>query len=277
MQFTTNRSRVAGLCAIVIGLLCFQQPAEASFAKRTGQPISAYSASLFGKTNLSSLQLQTLTCDPDEPIEGSTSAQFNPGIVDVIGFGFGPGYEALASSPFPSGFGIEIFSSAHPSGQEVVDLGQFTAVPQGALPTGYLRAYFQLGPGGVGATGKLTENTQFQEMHPGFTLLDNDGPVGVDTHYFDFQYRTLDDSVAAPYSVFAEEANQHYVRDPNNPSQFILLDSDYVVAVDTPNTEDRPGGAIPFQSASVSGTIPEPASLGLLALAGLALRRRRSQ
>ena len=48
--------------------------------------------SVGGKTSLTASQKQTLACDPDEPLGGSTSATFDPAIVNVIDFGFGPGY-----------------------------------------------------------------------------------------------------------------------------------------------------------------------------------------
>src|SRR5690349_20235488 len=66
--------------------------ASASTAKSFGQPISSYSASLFGKTNLSSFELQTLTADPDEPQGGSTSTTFDPSKVHVTAAGYGTGY-----------------------------------------------------------------------------------------------------------------------------------------------------------------------------------------
>ena len=290
-RFTRFPRMVVRTCAVVGASLWVAQPAQAATARRFGQPISAYSASLFGKTNLSATQTQTLTADPDEPLGGSTSGTFDPSIVRVTGFGYGPGYEVpeaprieltggtqvvvppSQASPFPSGFGIEVVEPDSPNGAVLIDMQSYLSNPFAFNPTGYFRVYFAIGAEGVGATGKLTHDPSFLDSHPGYIPLGNDGPLGVDTHFLDFAYRDTNNSVPAPYSIFAQEANKHYVLGDG----FTLLNSDFVVMQDSPREEIRPGGDVPFQSASVSGTVPEPSTLtaaALVVLAGATGRRR---
>jgi hypothetical protein len=286
VKLTKARWAAALAAAVAVCFLSTAERAEASLARKLGQPISAYSASLFGKTNLTALQTQTLTCDPDQPLGGSTSTTYDPTIVRVSGYGRGPGYLAgNADSPFPSGAGVEIVDAASPNGKALVDLEQYLNPPIGKpllLETGYLRFYFAVTGEGVGSTGKLTDDFNFTNVtHPGLTPLGSDGPVGVDTHYYDFTYLQPEDARPAGYSVFAELADKHYVRSPDNPSIYNLLASDFVVTQDAPTEQLRPGGEIPFVAASVSGSVvPEPAGvtllLGAAGLTTLARKRRRA-
>jgi hypothetical protein len=263
-------------CAALIGVLLFSQPAEAAVARSVGQPISAYSASLFGKKNLSAAQTQTLTADPDEPLGGSTSGAFDPTIVQVTGYGYGPGYETPpvpSASPFRTGFGIEVKDLDSPNGFVLMDLDDYLGNPSAYLPSGYFRVWFAIGDAGVSATGKLTDDPTFLANHPGYIPLDNDGPLGVDTHYLDFQYLDTDDRVPAKYSIFAEDPEKHYIL---GPSGFQALNSDFVITQDSPREEIRPGGSVPFVPANVIGTVPEPAATAawLALLVGAARRRR---
>jgi MYXO-CTERM domain-containing protein len=292
MHFSTGSYRVALPAFAVVGtVLLLGDPADASTARRLGQPISAYSASLFGKTNLTALQTQTLTADPDEPLVGSTSGTFNPAIVRVTDYGYGPGYEipiqppiglqavvapALAS-PFISGFGIEVLFPASPNGAALIDINEYLEIPNSFTPTGYYRVWFAVGEGGVAATGKLTSDPTFLANHADYIPLGNDGPLGVDTHYLDFIYKEDDNTTAAAYRVFAEDADKHYAFTPFGNSQFTLLNSDFVVPADSPEEVIRPGGDVPFQDANVAGTVPEPSFLGAIALGGLLGVRRRRQ
>jgi hypothetical protein len=271
------------LGGIAVGLaLCgWAAPAaQASTAKRLGQPISSYSASLFGKQSLSSFELQTLTADPDEPQGGSTSATFDTSKVHVTGFGYGTGYLQANDSPFDSGFGIEIVSAGSPTGFAMIDLANYLETPGAFTPTGYLRCWFKLSAEGPGPTGKLTNQFEWQNNHVGFNSLGSNGPVGVDTHFFDFQRNTLEDTSNVPYTVFADTANNRYALNPANPSPFTLLPTDYITLQDAPDEKYYAGtGAATFESATVAGAVPEPAAaaFGIVACAGAlaTLRRRR--
>jgi hypothetical protein len=281
------RAALGGGLATIAVLCGWAAPAEASLARQLGQPISAYSASLFGKTGLSSLQLQTLTCDPDEPLGGTTSATFDPSIVHIMGFGFGPGYLRGDDSPFASGFGIEVTDQLTPTGVALIDLGEFLETPGSFTPTGYLRAFFKISGEGVSQTGKLTDQFTFIGNHPDFIPLANDGPLGVDTHYYDFQYNEMDNSVEADYNVFADTSTTRYAFTPLGNTTYTLLPNDYVITQDAPGLKIYPGGDVPFASASVAGTtanvsvVPLPAAVwgGMALLGGMGgvklLRRRR--
>lgn len=269
---------VAGLFAVA-ACAWVTPAAHASLARSLSQPISAYSASLFGKTSLSSQQRQTLTADPDEPLGGSTSVTFDPAVVKVTDFGFGVGYLKADNSPFETGFGIEVVQAASPSGFALIDLGEYLELPGPHTVTGYLRCWFKISGEGVGPTGKLTDSFDWQNSHQDFVHLGTNGPFGVDTHYFDFEYLGMDNSVVAAYSVFADESTNRYAFTPAGPQPYTLLPTDYVIAQDQPGVEIHPGGSVPFQAAGVEGTLPEPASTAAVVLSGIVClaRRRRHQ
>jgi hypothetical protein len=274
------RGAAAIVAAVSIWFGCSSR-AEASLARKLGQPISAYSASLFGKKGLNATQTQTLTSDPDEPLAGSTSTTYDPSIVTVTGFGRGPGYVINPESPFPSGAGVEILDGSSPNGKSMMDLIDFLNPPIGkAAPvqTGYLRFYYQISGEGPASTGKLTNDFQWQQDHQGFSLIDNDGPLGVDTHFYEFSYLVPDDPRSATYHVFAELADKHYIPG-DEPGLYVPLNSDFVTTQDSPDEHLRPGD-IPFADATVSGSVPEPAAVSLLfgaaAIATLGRKRRRA-
>ena len=267
---------IAGVCAWAA------PPAEASLARSLNQPISAYSASLFGKTSLTVTQKQTLTADPDEPLGGSTTATFDPSVVRFLGAGYGVGYLQGNDSPFDSGFGIEVTNALSPSGAADLDIFDDLETPNAFTPTGFLRVWYKLSGEGVGPTGKLTDSFDWQGSHQDFVHIGTDGPFGVDTHFFDFEYKEMDNDVIAEYSVFADPSTERHAFHPFGDPQFIQLPIDYVIAQNPNNPNgDRlePGGDVEFQSADVAGTVPEPTSTALLCVvgvAGLTIRRRRT-
>jgi hypothetical protein len=277
--FVREAFSFGGFAAAVIGMCGWATPAaDASTAKRLGQPISQYSASLFGKTNPSSFELQTLTADPDEPQGGSTSVTYDPSIVHVIGSGYGTGYLKADNSPFVSGFGIEVLFDGSPSGTALIDLGDYLEVPGSFTPTGYLRTWFKLSPEGPGPTGKLTDQFEWENNHAGFMSLGSNGPTGVDTHFYDFIKNTANDPTPAPYSVFADTSTNRYAFTPLGTSTFTGLPTDYVILQDAPTEEVHPGDGV-FEGASVAGAVPEPATAAAIGLvvcvSALATRRRR--
>jgi hypothetical protein len=230
----------------------------AASAARLGRPISAYSASLFGQTSLTALQTQTLACDPDEPLFGTTSVGYDVGVVRVTGFGYAPGY-MLLESPYPSGAGIEVLVDGVPVMRDLAayvegGIARLSEEP----PTGYLQLYWardeSATPGHY-----VPPNEQFIGFNSAFT-------DGVDTHFFTFEYLSgVPNEIPAAYRVFdslargsGNQADIMAFGDPNNPHF------------------TQPGEII---DAVISGTaVPEP-SAGILALVGIGLsslvRRRR--
>lgn len=240
--------------------------ADAATAKSLGQPISAYSASLFGKTNPSARQTQTLTADPEGPLYGATSVAYDPGVVSVTGFGFGPAYvrSFLTPKEFPSGASVELDFSNVPSldrpaditgggNAAITDMVDLTQYLSGSFhpavrETGYLQLFY--GKDEVGSPGKYTP--------PGETPIASNAPIpgGVDTHYFTFEYNVgIPDSIPASYRVFDDFGT----RASGNRT-------DYMASGDFGNPDITLPGEI--VDAVVSGTIPEPGSFTLLALGG---------
>jgi hypothetical protein len=256
--------RTAGL--FVLGLLVISLPASsfAASARRLGRPISAYSASLFGKTFLNAQQQQTLACDPDEPLFGSTSVGYDPGLVHVTGFGYAEGYEAPPTSgdgsffsQFPSGAGIEIIRAGSTI---MVDLAQYltpilTRAP-GDVETGYLQLFWRRSSSGTPGH-YIPPDEDFIGSNSAF-------PDGVDTHFFNFEYLPgIPDEIPASYRVF-------------DSLQRISGNRVDLMASGDPNNPDltQPGEII---DAVIFGTaVPEPSALALVVLwGGWALRRHR--
>jgi hypothetical protein len=236
---------------------------HAATAKKFGQPISAYSASLFGKTNLSATQTQTLCADPDEPLFGSTSIEYDIGIVKVTGFGYGPGYEPpiilglnqnLSSTP--SGAQIELFNGENTF---MMDLKQYLDSPPtgGITPTGYLQAFWNRKDGESGG----------KDIPDGEAFLGGTAalPGGVDTNFFTFEYLPgVPNTIPASYRVFDSPTAR-----PNGG------EVDFMASGNRQSPEfTRPGEIV---DAIISGTVvPEPAALSLLVFAGaLGVARRR--
>ncbi len=253
------------LLAVCVAAFVLGGPAvavsQAALAKKLGQPISAYSASLFGKTGLNATQTQTLTCDPDGPLNGSTSVLYDAEIVHATSFGFGPGYQRWSgtSGEYPSGFAIEISDAG---GRRLTDLAGYLANPVGN-ETGYIQSFYELFNDAI--TGHIPPP-------PGYILLDSDPSdpanpsAGVDTHFFEFEYRSeFTNANPASYTIFASDT-----RTDSNTAP------DFMTSQDPTQPVFGPGDV---ESAFVSGTIgvPEPGALvaAFPALLALAFRRPR--
>src|SRR5688500_7428266 len=88
--------------AVSAGLVCltgFTPDTFPATARSLGQPLSSYGASLYGKTSLTARQTQTLTADPEAPLYGATSVDYDPAVVHVTGYGFGPAYSKSFLAP----------------------------------------------------------------------------------------------------------------------------------------------------------------------------------
>jgi hypothetical protein len=250
MKMSTSRSLGVMAAVAMLGLT-----ADVSFgaaARRAGG--SGYSGAL--SSNPATRQHQ-LACDPIMPISGSTSVLYNPAIVTLstpdVSNAFsliaGPGYSV-------TGF-VEILSDGVRRLQEIDD-GQF--FPQGA-ETGYVQVLYTL-------IGSGTETGQIAPPE-GFTTVDvDDAVLGVDTHALNFQYLDgVPAEINAPYTIYADRGNTH--------SQNT---ADFLTAIDDQGQQFTLT-ASQLQPAQVRGNVvPEPASLGLLGVAGLSLlfRRRRT-
>ena len=158
---------------------------------------SGYSANL--STN-PTIRQQQLICDPDEPAAGSTSVLYDAGIVTLRGASPGPGYENLDG----------VVEVRDPTGgrtflQRLVD---FLRQPAG-LETGFVQLQYTL----TGEAGQM-------QPQQGFTVIDDGGVDGVDTHALTFALlkdTPLDADVR--YTVFAAPAGSH----SDNKGDFLML------------------------------------------------------
>lgn len=229
----------------VIGLV--PSVSEAAAALRRGG--SGYSGTL--STN-STLRQQQLNCDPDDPLVGSTSVEYDPAVSHLIGFGLGPGYSGGAF--------VEV-RQFNDNTQTFVNVFQpinaFLASPAGS-ETGYVQTFYTQ----VGDTGQIT-------LGENYTVVDNAGPEGVDTHFLQFADALPDGPTesgltfdTAIYRVFADRGTHG-----GNPSDFMLAqdaDGAYLVTAD--------------QISDAVVQAPEPTGLALVGLGAAAmLRRRRAQ
>jgi hypothetical protein len=156
------------------------------------------------------IRKQQLICDPSAPgsgapILGSTSVSYDPAMVDLVNVQLGTGYAG-------SGF-VEVKQGGKTFLQDLVSFlkGQAGAETgyvqlfyheQNALPGGAaLRPAAMPGPdnlfGPPGQPGQMA-------VRPGFSVADEDGVAGIDTHSFTFVYKkTIPDTQVASYDIFA--------------------------------------------------------------------------
>src|SRR5690349_3871352 len=81
-------------CA-VLAAVSIPSPARAALARKSVNgtaPLASYSGTL---SRNATIRQQQLICDPPEPIEGSTSVEYEPDKVSLAGFAYGPGYIPL--------------------------------------------------------------------------------------------------------------------------------------------------------------------------------------
>lgn len=165
--------------------------AEAALAKKAGG--SGFSGTLSSNR---AIRKQQLICDPDEPTAGSTSVRYDPAVVSISSFEFGPGYTGTAF--------VEVLVQGQRT--TLVELGGFLDGGTGT-ETGYVQVRYGEPQVSVAADpfapkGQLTPPT-------GYAIVDEDGPAAVDTHalFFDYLADVADDEVAE-YTIFAARANQ---------------------------------------------------------------------
>ncbi len=88
---STYRSSFFAVIAAAGLLGAFADVSFGAIAKRTGG--SGYSGALYGNK---AQRKQELICDPNEPTAGSTSTTYDPTIVSLTGFTYGPGFSGQA-------------------------------------------------------------------------------------------------------------------------------------------------------------------------------------
>ena len=134
------------------------------------------------------IRQQQLLADPDDPIFGSSSVLYDASIVSLVGFSFGPGYMGSGA--------VEVINQS----EELTfmqELNSFLLNPAGEQ-TGYVQVQFFK----VAGTGQI-------EIAEGFEAADEDGPAGVDTHQFFFEYlEGVSPTTVATYTIYADAGNR---------------------------------------------------------------------
>ncbi|HEX8912195.1 MAG TPA: hypothetical protein VF796_07525 [Humisphaera sp.] len=174
--------------AAVVGLVGFSaSSAEAALAKAAGG--SGYSGTL---SSNKAIRKQQLIADPNSPTGGTTSTLYNPAIVSLSGFSFGPGYTGSGLIQIDGGEGVFL-----------TDLAGWLADPFGAQ-TGYVQIQYSEGP--IITAGPTAGPLHGQITPPaGYLQVDRGGPKAVDTHALFFDYLpNVPDRAVAEYTVYAD-------------------------------------------------------------------------
>src|SRR5688500_13849303 len=164
------------VAAGVIGV--FADASPAALARASGG--SGYSGQLSSNR---AIRRQQLTCDPDDPLSGSTSTLYDPNVVTLSSLFFGPGYTGRGVVEVDVG-----------EGRVLQDIGSFLEEPRGR-ETGYVQVFYNQFGMPTGNTSlmalALTGQIPVQE---GYFVNDTDGVKGVDTHAFEFTYLDVPDT-----------------------------------------------------------------------------------
>jgi hypothetical protein len=236
-----TRFTVYTALAALFAVMAFPGTAGASFA-------NALKKSYGGKlSSNSSTSTQQLTADPASIQKGSMSTSYDPAVSSLFELIPGPFFDVNAL------IGIRLSTDAPGTERFVSDAAYFAGLPYDYQETGYVQVSFF----------RHVDTISQSIINPrdNYLIVDTDGEIdGDDTHAFFFDIISPDLSVIPSYTLFREDGTHHAVL------------PDYLVNLE--GTFFGPG----IESATVSGAVPEPASLGLaIALAGAALLRRRRQ
>lgn len=163
-----------------------------------------------------SIRKQQLICDPAEPKEGSTSVRYDPSVVTLSGVIPGPGYDNLGFIGL-----IEVRSSG---GNTILQPLVAWLNNRNFEETGYVQIRYKL----QGNAGQLAPPS-------GYSIIEEDGATGVDTHAFFFDLKPgVPLTANAQYSIFAA----HGATFSNNQE-------DYLVSNDGLNTRSGPDDLAP--------------------------------
>jgi hypothetical protein len=196
------------------------------------------------------IRKQQLLCDPLNPSAGSYSVKYDPGLVS---YDFGS-LTPVTGYTITSAYISRDFGTPGAPKPQLVDINTtaFLDVPE----SGYIQVFFQENSG-VGYQPPSTP--------PGYTIVDSRGVKGNETHFLTFSYLAgVPDTTTATYTVFADQGGRPLSSGGTSPADFL---------------KDANGNTVSFNQiapATVSGNlVPEPASLGVLALTATTLLRRR--
>jgi hypothetical protein len=159
---------------------------------------SGYSGQL---SNNAAIRKQQLTCDPNEPMSGSTSVQYDASLVTLTNANPGPGYTLTA------GFvQVQTLDGQQRFLQPLFGPNGFLASPLGR-ETGYVQVKYQRST--QGEPGQIA---------PRYTVVDTRGVQSVDTHELLFDLRPQANPGSTVYTIFATPANTF----SNNEQDFLV-------------------------------------------------------
>src|SRR5687767_7505407 len=159
---------------------------------------SGYSGQL---SNNSAIRKQQLTCDPNEPLSGSTSVQYDASLVTLTGASPGPGY--MVTGAFVQ---VQALDGQQLLLQPLFGPNGFLQSPRGR-ETGYVQVQYQ----------RSTQGTPGQ-IPPRYTVVDTRGVQSVDTHELLFDLRPQANPGSTVYTIFATPANTF----SNNTEDFLV-------------------------------------------------------
>lgn len=196
------------------------------------------------------IRRQQLICDPLNPSGGSYSIQYDP---SVVSYDFGS-LTAVTGYTITSAFIARDFGTPGSPKPQLVDINSSAGFNN--AETGYIQVFFQQSGAGY----------QAPTVPGGYTTLDSKGVSGNETHFLTFSYLTaVPNTTFANYTIFADPGGRPFNSGGVSTADFL---------------KDDVGNTVPFNQiapATVRANliVPEPTSLGVLALAGAALLRRR--
>jgi hypothetical protein len=200
----TGFRRLLGVLALGL-LVGWPAVSSAALAQQSGG--SGYSGKL---SRNAAIRKQQLICDPTAadsgaPVLGSTSVSYDPNMVDLVNVQLGTGYAG-------SGF-VEVKNGGKTFLQDITSFLK----GQAGVETGFVQLFYHqqnTSPGGAalrpavvpGPDNLFGPPGQPGQMAvlPGYSVADQDGVAGFDTHSFTFVYKkTIPDTQVASYDIFA--------------------------------------------------------------------------
>ena len=236
------RRSTAWILSVGFTLLAAPVASQAALALASGG--SGTSANLSSNPTIRKHQL---LCDPLNPAGGSYSVSYDP---NVVSYDFGS-LESVPGYTITSAFISRNFGTVTSPNPVLVDINNSSSsnMPE----TGYIQVFFQQDPA-----------TPYQPpgLGRGYIAIDSAGVKGSETHGISFSYlpNVLDTTVTS-YTVFADPGGRFMGSDISSPADFLT---------------DPDGKTIPYNEiapSTVRGNlfVPEPGTLGLLALAAAGL------
>lgn len=253
MTRTRTLSRYSVAAFRVVGFLALAV-APQWIAPAVGRAALAHASGGSGTSGVLSsnptIRRQQLICDPLNPSGGSYSVQYDP---TVVSYDF-TSLTAVTGYTITSAYISRDFGSPGSPKPQLVDINSSAFLSN--AQTGYIQVFFQQNSGA---------SYQPPTVPPGYTTLDSKGVSGDETHFLTFSYLSaVPNTTFANYTIFADPGGRPLNSGGLSPADFLIDDVGNTVQF----------GQIAPITVRANLIVPEPASLGILALASTALLRR---